>query len=1128
MELHILHYIYWRKTTDKMNFMQKSGLLWAVLLALSCNVPSQKSEKLFVAIPQSESGIAFANNLTENATQNIATYEYFYNGAGVAAGDVNGDGLPDLFFAGNMVPNKLYLNKGNLVFEDVTERAGLAGKKSWTTGVSMADVNGDGQLDLYVCYSGNGSPQDKANELYINQGMRDGIPIFEEKAAELGLDAPGSQTTHMVFFDMDGDNDLDALMVNHALEFYNVFINTSRLRRLRSPEAGNRLYRNDNGFFTDISEQAGIDGTNLNFGLGAAVGDINGDGKPDIYVTNDYNEQDFLYLNNGDGTFTDCLKKSMPHTSLYSMGVDMADINNDGLLDVVTLDMLPEDHYRQKILKGPDGYDTYQRLVDSGFHHQQMRNMLQLNMGVHPDGKPRFSEIGQMAGISRTDWSWSPLIADFDLDGHKDLFITNGYLRNFTDLDFLKYTFPEAQAAARQNGNNLPIWEAVKNLTGTPVANYFYKNSGTLLFENATRASGLDAPMVSTGAAWADLDGDGDVELITNNTNAPASIWKNNSVEQGGKQYITLALQGPGANTQGIGATISISYETGEGLQIHQLMPNKGYQSSVEPRLHIGLGKNAAIPQLKVHWPDGTTQVVSTPLPGKLNTIAYKPDAIGSAPVKPLPQQAFLPAGLTFEHKALPYIDFKQNLLLPHQISRQGPFMARADVNGDGLEDILITGNALQGTTLFLQQANGSFVPAANQPWQPCGPIADGAVAFLDADSDGDADLYISKMGMQLPEGDSAYQHKLYINNGKGLFTEAKAALPPMAINSTSVTVADYNRDGKADLYAGGRAIPGRYPVVPTSYLLKNVSSGGKVRFEYAREQPSQVLRQSGLVTTSTWADVNSDGWPDLLVGGECMPIRLFINEQGLIRENTTAGFANSDGWWSSLLAADVNGDGHVDLLSGNLGLNSPIQVNPEQPATLWYNDWDGNGSIDPILVHTIGNHTAPALTLDDLAEQVPLLRKQFNRYHAFAAARWEDMFTPEKRQTALRHDLKYLRSCWWQNDGKGNFTRMELPDEVQFSPIMAIDTLQRQPNGYLKLLMAGNYYPWRIQWGQMDAGYGWVLEADQHGTYKAKYPWQTGFWATGDVRSMIRVVQGKNPLWLIVRHNSKLLAYKK
>ncbi len=1095
------------------------------LLVLGCK-SYETSPLVFTLVPSSQSGIEFNNTLQESVSANVATYEYFYNGAGVAAGDLDGDGLPDLFFTGNMVANKLYLNKGNFIFDDITLEAGVAGKASWATGVSMADVNGDGLLDIYVCYSGLGTAEDRANELFINNGMQNGKLSFTEKAAEYGLDAPGTFTTHMVFFDYDGDGDLDALMVNHANEFYNVFINTSRLRRLRSPEYGNRLYRNDGGKFVDVSEAAGIDGSNVNFGLGAAISDVNGDGFPDIYVTNDYNEHDYLYLNNGDGTFTDVVKESMNHISLYSMGVDIADINNDGKTDVVTLDMLPEDHYRQKILKGPDGFDTYQRLVDSGFHHQQMRNMLQLNMGLHPDGKPRFSEIGQLAGISRTDWSWAPLIADYDLDGHKDIFITNGYVRNFTDLDFLKYNFPEAQAKARLQGDSLPIWEAVKNLEGTPVSNYMYRNTGSLLFENATSKWGMQLPLVSTGAAWADLDGDGDLELITNNTNAPASIWKNNSREQTGNHFLKIKLKGPAGNSYGIGARVMVNLDdTSLQYQWYELFPNKGYQSSVEPVLTIGLGKNTSIKSIGVHWPDGKADSYTVQT-DRLNELQYNAE-LDAMLVAEHPGDMPDVAMLSFTHKIDPFVDFKQNLLLPHQISKQGPFMTKADVNGDKLEDVIITGNSQQGTTLFLQQASGRFIAAPSQPWQPCGPIADGGLAFLDADGDGDMDLYISKIGMQLPEGDLAYQNKLYLNDGKGNFSEAKDALPPMPINSTTVTVADYNKDGKLDLYVGGRVVAGRYPVVPVSYLLKNTSTAGKVRFEYAREQKSEVLRQAGMVTSSVWADVNGDGWQDLIVAGEFMPIRLFINNKGQLEESLDSGFKDSDGWWCSLLMIDVNADGHLDLISGNIGLNNPMIVSSEKPATLWYNDFDGNGSIDPILVHTIGNQTAPALSLDDAAEQVPLIKKQFLRYHEYAAANWTDFFTKEKREQALKHELKMVRTCWWKNDGKGIFIRQELPDDVQFAPVQAIDTADVFGLGYPQIIMVGNYYPWRIQWGQMDASFGWILDKDGQGAYKAINPAESGFWAGGDVRSMVRIQQNGKPVWIIGRHNAATLAFR-
>ncbi|HSK12177.1 MAG TPA: VCBS repeat-containing protein, partial [Phnomibacter sp.] len=518
-------------------------------------------------------------------------------------------------------------------------------------------------------------------------------------------------------------------------------------------------------------------------------------------------------------------------------------------------------------------------------------------------------------------------------------------------------------------------------------------------------------------------------------------------------------------------------------------------------------------------------QEIETPETDKTIEIRYEKNDESLAPETAAVLYRDVGSWIPFTHRSLPFVDFKQNLLLPHQISRQGPFMAKSDVNRDGLEDIIITGNSLQGTTLYLQQGDGRFVATPSQPWQPCGPIADGAVAFIDADSDGDMDLYIAKIGMQLPEGDAAYQHRFYLNDGKGNFTELKDALPPMAINSTTVTVANYNKDGKPDLYVGGRVIPGRYPVVPTSYLLKNVSTPGNIRFEYAREQRSQLLRQSGLVTTSAWSDVNGDGWPDLIVAGECMPIRLFLNNKGQLEEAPNAGFKDSDGWWCSIAVADLNGDGHPDIISGNIGLNTPMQVSVENPATIWYNDFDGNGSIDPILVHTIGKQTAPALTLDDLAEQVPVIRKQYNRYHAYAAANWDEMFTKEKRDQALKHELKYLRTCWWQNDGKGNFTRKELPDEVQFSPVQAIDVLE--VSGGQQITMAGNYYPWRIQWGQMDASYGWVLLNNGKGKITCLHPRETGFWVGGDVRSMVRINGDGKGTWIIGRHNSRTLAYE-
>jgi hypothetical protein len=525
-------------------------------------------------------------------------------------------------------------------------------------------------------------------------------------------------------------------------------------------------------------------------------------------------------------------------------------------------------------------------------------------------------------------------------------------------------------------------------------------------------------------------------------------------------------------------------------------------------------------------WPDGQMQWEQVSQINSTLEVVWENNRL-SQPIK-TPSSLFAEASglFSFQHQAPAYVDFKQNYLLPHQVSRQGPFMAKADVDGNGTEDLLITGNSLTPTTLFLQQAGGKWLRAAVQPWSRYSTVTDGGVCFLDADGDGDLDVYLAKMGMALPEGDTAYQHHLYLNNGKGLFTEAINALPPMKINSTTVTTTDYNHDGKSDLYVGGRVVSGRYPVTPVSYLLKNTSSAGQVKFEYAREQQSVILRQSGMVTSSLWLDVDLDGWDDLIVAGECMPVRLLRNQKGQLVEDTLAGFGGTDGWWCHLMAADLDGDGFTDLLGGNAGLNSPIRVSAQKPATLWYNDFDGNGSIDPFLVYTIGNQTAPALTLDDVAEQVPLIKKQFARYHVYAAASWNDFFTEDLRKKAKSHLLKTMETCWWKNDGKGHFLKQSLPVEVQFAPVQAADFYDVTGDGKADLILAGNYYPWRIQWGQMDASYGWVLEGDGKGHFKPLYPGDTQLWAGGDVRSMIRLQNGNNPVWLFGRFGASVMSF--
>ncbi len=685
------------------------------MLLMAC---MHKPATVFTEVSPSDSHVDFRNDIEETQDQNILTYEYLYNGGGVAVGDLNNDGLPDIFFTGNMSPNKLYLNKGDFKFEDITQRAGVQGRNKWKTGVVMADVNGDGLLDIYVCYSGVGTDAERSNELYINNGIKNGVPSFTESAKAYGLDAPGTYTTSVVFFDMDNDGDLDMFMINHANQFFNPFFNTEKLRKTRNEHFGNRLYRNDNGHFTDISAQANIDGSGLNFSLSASVSDINGDGWPDIYVTNDYDERDFLYLNNHDGTFKEVLTKAAKHISEFAMGSDVADFNNDNRPDLIELDMLPEDNHRQKLLRGADNYDKFQLLEDHGFHKQLMRNSLQLNNGNDADGTPIFSEIGQMAGVSNTDWSWAPLFADLDNDGWKDLFITNGILKDMTNLDFVKYTSGYSSQYVKEKQDKGELWELVKKMPTTKLTNYLFKNNGNLSFSNVTPDWGLTKPGISNGAVYADLDGDGDLDLVINQLDDVATIYRNNTSEKARRpHYLRVQLKGSGKNTAGIGAKLYVTTE--HGHQFQEQYPNRGFQSSVDPVLHVGLGKDSLVQSLKVLWPTGEISELKNVKGDRLLVIEQKNAArVSSAAgvkgqtVTAMFKDVTASSGIKFADKASSFVDFKISPLLPYQISKTGPCIAKADVNGDGLEDLFIGAGIGQPSQLYLQTKDGHFLPS--------------------------------------------------------------------------------------------------------------------------------------------------------------------------------------------------------------------------------------------------------------------------------------------------------------------------------------------------------------------------------------------------------------------------------
>ena len=1076
-------------------------------------------KKVFQLVPSSASGIHFNNRIEESDSLNVIDVQNIYNGGGVGIGDFNNDGLQDIYFTGNLVECKLYLNKGDFKFDDITAVADVAGKGRWCRGVAVVDINDDGWKDIYVCTSMLKDASQRENLLYINQGAdKNGIPHFKEMAADYGLNDT-TYTTMASFFDYDNDGDLD------------VFLSVNEIRNSQLPNVYKkqitdgsfystcRLYRNDwsdslkHGIFTNISKQAGI--TIEGYSHGATVVDINQDGWKDIYVTNDFLSSNVLYINNRNGTFTDRSRDYFKHTSINAMGQDIADINNDGLADVIELDMNPEDNYRKKTMENPYKYQSYQYSNFYGYQLQYVRNTLQVNQGPRvlsndTIGEPVFSETGFLSGIAETDWSWAPLVADFDNDGYRDIVVTNGFPKDVTDHDFTSFRKKSEMVTGKKY--------LLSQVPEIKLLNYAFQNEGNLKFNNVSSRWGIDQPSFSNGAAYADFDNDGNLDYVVNNINDEAFLYRNTSSGDT-SHYLKIYFSSEPPNINGLGVCVSLFYDHGK-QQVFENTPYRGYLSSVESNAHFGLGKVSVVDSLLVKWPDGKKQIIKNVKTDQSITVKHS-DAkeIYSFQQDLLAKDALLKdvtdsLGIDYNHKEWDFIDFNIQKLLPHKFSEYGPALAVGDIDGNGLEDIIAGGSALYSARIFLQQNNNRFIQKSLLPDDSLKTkrYDDAGLLLFDADNNGTLDLFIASGGYENQSNSKEYSDHFYTNDGKGNFLEVKGVLPPNFTSKSCVRACDFDNDGDLDLFIAGRVDPWNYPNPVSSFIYRNDSQKGKIKFTDVTGSIAKDLTKIGMVCDALWTDFDNDGFTDLILAGEWMPLAFLKNDRGVFKNITAGtGILNETGWWNSIVAGDFDNDGDMDYIAGNLGENSYYRGSKELPAAVYAKDFDGNNSLDAIPTLFLKDQSGkydefPAQGRDAIVEQLPVLKKKFLTYKNFASADFHQMFSDAELKNALTLHAGNFRSSFIRNDGNDHFSIMPLPVQAQVSSIFGMVAEDADADGNLDIVLTGNDYSTEVPTGRYDALNGLILKGDGKGNFSPLSILQSGFYVPGNGKALVKL----------------------